>query len=514
MPNPREASEVAGHNFPMNAEEEDADMKRALAASMADAGMAVPDQETGVVSVNEVHFGPATRPAGEYDTGQWDIVPADRDAFQGPVGSNSTAVYEEAASSRIRQLGAPAFLLSANREKMPQLASAITILHEIPAARNALLRTGHPATKYYHNPLWWRGNSVEYPSGDEPQGGLQEMAEEIHRLMAFLDGTERSYGCVDPLLRTKPLQSEYDPLPAFTTTVLDAIDPQYRSILFTDFTRQFRATPPSWEGEGNGAEGIALVGLRPGNYLGDGFPPIMCLYDILNMVMWHQFILPPAEPDDALACIRNPSEVIVFRWEGEGITNDIEVPEMICIDRYLESNTHVALSIQKGIAAAADRLAALKKLRPEIFDEALPNGKVVPRAEHLRAMIERCKVKLSSIDEDAAWRAADARWKASRTRNSDVDLLEETSDPDFQKARLTEDEQRKKKIWANELEAFQSSLERCERAMKGQFYAPYSICLPYHELIRSVNYNSVRSHGVILRRVTWIGHRPLRGQYP
>ena len=478
LENPVDMSELKGHNFPGSPEEEDAEIERAIAASMAEAGMASQEQETGVtavVSVNEVYFGPANRPDKDYDSGQWDLVPSTRHTTHGTataaaLGSSSTFVYEETAFSRVRSAGTPAFVLSAGPDKLPRLASVLNILHEIPAARNALLRVGQPAAKYFHHPAWWKGTPVEYPAQEMPHESVQLLAEEIHRLMAFLDGTERSYGCIDALLSTPLLLGERDPLTAMTSTMAENLEDDAKTVMFTHFTRHFRGDEPARDGDGHDAQAVALVDFTPASFSGEGYPPMSSLYDILDMLMWHQFILPPPEDDDALACIRSPGEVIIFRWDGSELENDIEVPEMICIDRYLEANKSVALSIEEGIAAAANRLAELRKLKDTIYTHVLPNNKRVSKLDHLAAMVERSKIKLASIDEDAAWRAADARWKASKNfeRTLGNQTTAEYQDPETHKPRLTEEEEKRKKYWATELANFEQSLERCQRTIKSK----------------------------------------------
>ncbi|KAJ2902921.1 hypothetical protein MKZ38_010652 [Zalerion maritima] len=472
--NPAESNEATGavHSFPITAADEDANLQRALAASRLEAGM--PVQETGVtpaVTVDGVKFGPANRPDSEYHPDQWALVPhATAVASGNAVASSSTAVYEDLPSSRIRKDGAPALLMSAGYQSVPPLGAVLTILHAIPAARNALLRMGDPAPKYFHHNLWWKGGDIEYPEQDEPAEPKQSLSEEVHRVMAFLDSTERSYGCIDALLNLPALYEDPAPLKSFCNTIQEWVKPKNLRTLFSQVTLHYYNRPPSWADSGETLQEVCVVEYNPAGFSGVGFPPIMSLYDILNMVMWHQVILPPREDDDALACIREPGEVLIFNWQGPELVNDIEIPEMIYIDRYLEANLDGAKAIQEGVRAAAERLAAIRNLKDDVYSETLPNGKMVPRVEHYNYMIARCKSKVAGINEDAAWRAADAKWKASRDRQKKgIEPTDEDLYPEKYKPHLTEDEEKRNQYWETELSMFESALERSQNAIKSKY---------------------------------------------
>jgi hypothetical protein len=144
-------------------------------------------QETGVTGAA---FGPATKDF--YDSSQWAMVPT------------ATAYIEDPVPAQRQRLdGQPAILKpSPNFNYLPAL---IPILHSIPQFRNALL-SGATQKSYWVGDDWWRGSAVargrvvDTTVDDADALGL-DVVEEIQRLMAFLDNTDRAYATVESLLQ-------------------------------------------------------------------------------------------------------------------------------------------------------------------------------------------------------------------------------------------------------------------------------------------------------------------------
>ena len=91
-----------------------------------------------------------------------------------------------------------------------KVGGLLTIMHEIPRARNILLCIGSAAATYGHNNDWWKGEEILSPEAlAKLHRGLSwdfaqhksstDLDEEIHRLLAFLDSTERGYGSISAL---------------------------------------------------------------------------------------------------------------------------------------------------------------------------------------------------------------------------------------------------------------------------------------------------------------------------
>ncbi|EMR63837.1 putative ubiquitin interaction domain-containing protein [Eutypa lata UCREL1] len=186
---------------PTNHAEEDAALRRALAESAAESG--IPAQQSGVIDTGSApkHFGPANR--SEYDSAQWAMVPT--------KAATEVTDTDPKPSMRKRQPGTPAFI---RQTKDGRLGSLLSIYHKIPLVRNILLSFPDSARTYGHNSEWWKGQPILKPEvlaamarGEQVSGddGHPAFSEELHRLMAFLDNTDRSYATVDALTETTPL---------------------------------------------------------------------------------------------------------------------------------------------------------------------------------------------------------------------------------------------------------------------------------------------------------------------
>lgn len=169
---------------------EERDMQQAIALSM---GQPPPGQENGVTGAGH-QFGPAQ---GEYhDTKRWAMTVSKATATE--VAENPPP------ADRQRQQGEPAFLRASHHTRFGGIAALLTIYHSIPLARESLLLPKYDQLNYGYDSQWWMGHGIEAPkiiSLDE-NGARQDrddMLIEIQRLMAFLDGTNRSYASVDAL---------------------------------------------------------------------------------------------------------------------------------------------------------------------------------------------------------------------------------------------------------------------------------------------------------------------------
>lgn len=168
-------------------QEEDEDIKKALAESMRD----VSEQENGTISSGQ-HFGPAQR--SHYPASQWALA---------PIASAREVVEHPQPSERRRLPGQPAFLRGS--PETGYNAALLNIYHSIPLAREALVFPPLKIAAYGHSPDWWSGTSdenlkhlslEEVLPGDEDK---RRFAAELQCLMAFLDNTSRAYGSVDAL---------------------------------------------------------------------------------------------------------------------------------------------------------------------------------------------------------------------------------------------------------------------------------------------------------------------------
>lgn len=166
----------------------DDDFEAAIKRSLEDDGTYGPQQSgvTGTRSSPNPNFREATR--NDYDPNEWSVVPTNSGGqAPGPYG-------------RKRENDLPAFLKPNSQQDY--IPGFLTVMHHIPAARNAFLVPGYGFLEdYEYENGFWDGTEIVIR---EVEGSLQENAErrlvhEVQRLMAFLDETHRAYGSTESL---------------------------------------------------------------------------------------------------------------------------------------------------------------------------------------------------------------------------------------------------------------------------------------------------------------------------
>ncbi|QSZ35447.1 hypothetical protein DSL72_008317 [Monilinia vaccinii-corymbosi] len=176
----------------------DTELQQALAASMADAGL--PPQQSGVVESDKPFFGPATRT----DYGDnWAMV---------PISTVKEIYVDPEPTDRIRDIvnQVPAFLKPSGERH--RLGALLTIYYNIPLAREIFLRRDMVEACYPYEAGWWNGRPIERPFASFQQDTYtvaedQRFGQELQKVMAFLDKTERSYGSVD-VITTLPFMQQ------------------------------------------------------------------------------------------------------------------------------------------------------------------------------------------------------------------------------------------------------------------------------------------------------------------
>ncbi|KAI0166988.1 hypothetical protein GGR52DRAFT_581707 [Hypoxylon sp. FL1284] len=368
---PSRANNRSPFGAPTNAAEEDANLKRALAESAAESG--IQPQEAGVTD-NEnsmKYFGPANRP--EYETEQWALVPT-----KAAVEAVKT---EPLASARKRDLDAPAFL---RQTKDHRVGFLLSIYHKIPLVRNILLQCGPSAKNYGHNTEWWSGQPIlkqehlaamargETIWGDEAH---PEFAEELHRLIAFLDKTERSYGSVDGLIDTKAID------PSFGTWTPDVEEKLFDAI------REAANNSPSCDIEPLTTVGTILpctslqAETSPSDSKDNGqsdderdapfifldvsldheqYASVNTFYDALDHLLWtHALTLDHPFPEEAnYAVLSKAAEVVTIRLGGSGLSKPCEIPADLYVDRYTKERKDLAMKFQTYMRSIKKQLRA------------------------------------------------------------------------------------------------------------------------------------------------------------
>ncbi|KAF5552432.1 hypothetical protein FMEXI_2915 [Fusarium mexicanum] len=368
---PREYALTRVHTgVPESQAQEDDDMQRAIRESAQEAGLPVSHHESGITGTSEPpppHFGPANRET--YVAADWAIVPSD------PMRESS--VNEFAPSKRKRAPGAPAMLvISSVQGGEHRLGGLLTILHEIPLARNILLGIGSPATTYGCNNDWWRGETILSPevlakmaeegtSDPNVHKSGSAFEDEVHRLMAFLDSTERGYGSISVLADiladsdTRGMEKQF-------YEMLDKRHP--------DVTRpmmQIAGVSLFYGDDDDEEEEVAIFGLLEIEHFQHEYHCIKTLYEALDHVMWSDTVgLDKIHDGSKMAFFKKMGDVFVLDTTGDGPSDSFEIPLEFYPERYLMSRKDEARRIQHGWCQTKEQMKRIQDEKEKLLSLA------------------------------------------------------------------------------------------------------------------------------------------------
>ncbi|KAI1103544.1 hypothetical protein F4804DRAFT_309835 [Jackrogersella minutella] len=356
---PSRANNTSPFGAPVNAAEEDANLERALAESAAESGIQL--QEVGVVDneTNLKYFGPANRP--EYETEQWAMIPT--------KATTDTVTPVPTPSQRKRDPDAPAFL---HQTKYHRVGFMLSIYHKIPLARNIFLQCGTPAKNYGHNSEWWRGQPIlthkhltamakgEMVWGEESH---PDFGEELHRLMAFLDKTERAYGTADCIAETKAIDPSLGSwMPDVEDKLFEAIkeecdkNPECDLEPLRTIGTILPCAPPSPDAcqpEGDTDSYSEEERDTPFIFLDiqlddEQYAWVNTLYNAIDHLLWTGALAPqhPFPEGSSYAVLSKAAEVITVRLSGSGLSKPCEMPAVLYLDRYMKDRKDLALQFQ------------------------------------------------------------------------------------------------------------------------------------------------------------------------
>ena len=257
---------------------------------------------------------------------------------------------EPGPSSRKRAPGAPAVLVQGSCSAGNHcLGGLLTILHEIPMARNVLLQTGTEATSYGFNSEWWKGREILPPhilarlqSGElqweEQDETKPDFEEEIHRLMAFLDSTERSYGTASVLADLVPYASL-----GTEKEFYEFLGPRNEEVL-SPLISLAALTPVLSDDEANQE---ARFGLMEMEHMRNDYTYIKTLYESIDHTMWSDVLSwNELHEGSKMAVFKETGDVLAIKVGGDGPEESIEIPERLYLERYLASRKDEARRIQ------------------------------------------------------------------------------------------------------------------------------------------------------------------------
>lgn len=392
---------------PTSIEQEDAELQQAIAASVATSNLQSPQpqpQESGVADADTglPHFGPANRT--EYNANEWAMVTLNHEK------------PEPEPSRRKREAGVPAFLRcrTENAWEKHRVGAILTILHSIPAARNALLRYGHaPPQSYGHDPEWWKGKAIVPPAvqavhdaGELTWGSESKpiWSEELHRLIAFLDLTERSYGTADVLADTAPegLLSSTDAERDFFDFLradLEVID-QVRPLITTCHLASVQ------DDEAPYAQSDRF-GMLDFAYSKEQLMMAESIYSLWDRTFHMDYRNWNGDESGAvLPFITEQAEILTMRISGDdGLQKPIDFPKVFYLDRYIASNRAEISKMQRQAHALSKALVRAEKAERRatiVVDPA--NNKELSRIDLIKGAIARVKQKRALVKQWALWR--------------------------------------------------------------------------------------------------------------
>ena len=355
--------------------QEDEDMERALRESAQEAGLSVQLQESGVVdsSTTVQHFGPANRNC--YDQDSWAMVPRS-------LPPNTTAHAVPAPSRRKRAQDAPAFLVQGSSAYGQRhcLGGILTLLHEIPMVRNEFLELSEPAVSYGHNGEWWNGEEILPPhllaqmqliqtAPSKMELAKIKVHEEIHRLMAFLDSTERSYGSIDSMVDILP-STDYQTVETAFLNFLKTEHPEQMESLYRLQTPVlFRSGDDLVMEDLNDCQGSRDITLINIPFVRAESDKIKTIYEAIDHELWcdalgHRLI----DQSTLMSVLTDSGDIMGVRLEGEGPEDSIEVPLELYPERWLFTRKREAKLIQTGLVETQRAIDLVLGEREQLYE--------------------------------------------------------------------------------------------------------------------------------------------------
>ncbi|KAM0144586.1 hypothetical protein ACHAP3_000616 [Botrytis cinerea] len=316
--------------FTQYVDNDDKELQQALAASMADSSL--PPQESGVVGTDQPYFGPATR--SDYGD-NWAMVPIStvKEIYEDPEPWDRLRIWED------KRPTCPAFLKPSGDAH--RLGALLTIYYNIPVAREVFLRRENIETYYPYETGWWSGRPIEYPIAslqEDPNfvADDRRFGQELQKVMAFLDKTERSYGSVDVITELPYMQQnagndvETDFFLCFKNLM------QGKRSLKHIFSSAAYGTDP--DPDGNTIFAIFDLHLPTKDSLTEN------LYDLADGALWDGC---PLTLENS-PFLNHLGDVISFRIKGDKHNDQkaIEVPAVWYPDRYLQFASEDSLAMR------------------------------------------------------------------------------------------------------------------------------------------------------------------------
>lgn len=396
-------------------------MQRALRESAQEAGITLPQQDVGVIpdSTSSQYFGPANR--ADYDHDSWAMVPRSLDAHdpslpthlqdQARAGFSNPSDRPPPASTRKRTPGAPAFLVEGLPFGQRGLGGLLTVLHEIPLARNALLSCGSQATTHSFDDKWWTGKadiistasdtSTTTSASESGQAEVQRvlrLGHELHRLTAFLDTTERSYGSPSDFVSLIPgrfgVEKRFYEL--IKETFKDSSDPFFHTARICDIGDNSEEAHDS-----------ELFGILELEHVRGDYRDIFTLYEAIDHMVWADTLpLGKFTDEGNMGVFTDTTDIFAISIGGDGPTDSIDIPLHFYPERYMIDRQPEARRIQKAVCEIKADITALKwKLEETRVFQSKLNNQHLDKAELFKQAKIRWSAHQTYLEGRARFRA-------------------------------------------------------------------------------------------------------------
>ena len=318
---------------------EDRDLQQAISMSLS---QTLPGQETGVT--DGANFKPATK--SYYDPTQWSMTTT-RQFLPNPD-----------PEFRKRMEGAPAFMKPSMRDDY--LPALITVLHQIPLAREALLARDSVLQDYGWGDDWWDGEPIPLKqvtitddNNRTSQLDADNVVIETQRLMAFLELSSRAYGNVSVLGQVAESGDDGDEgaidkfLMAWVVQITDLLPDYPLRHIFDTHAISDASRPTDEEGNNVTVRVIKLFGSAED------------LYQALDDALWNTWT-----PESSTMPYLSFGEILVFQQDkktdlARGQATGFDAPISWYADRYLKENVPQA---KKALETRHDFLTELKEI--------------------------------------------------------------------------------------------------------------------------------------------------------
>lgn len=467
----READSTAG--APTTQQQYDEDLNRALleSASNVVSGGVTP-QESGIMNANTdtslPFFGPANRE--NYDNDQWAMVRVNKEASDPPP------------SGRRRAPHTPVFLVCRQQgTQRHRLGPLLMINHDIPAARNFFLALGglHPpqSGSYGNNNAWWKGDPIlsteneltddlaaAWPTNDRNV----KLVDELQRLIAFLDATDRSYGTADLLYESPLMKNVWG----------DHVIKLYESLYIkTEAPLNFT----SWsllrlesEFDVPSMSEVGILELSVPNELSE---VLHNLYSLWDAVLWinqdTELSVYPEQESTRLGYVERPAEILTMRIKLEG--HRIDIPETFYIDRYLETNLETARALKSNMFRVWEALKRGKLAEKKITKWHDPKNVWVEhdKTVMINKVIEKVENQIWQVKAKALWR----KYEESIGTKEEIPYLPKQL---IHLAELNEEEDQMMKHFEAEMQLARHRLAQIDQQLARKYFC--QMCLTFANL--------------------------------